>query len=126
MRKQILCMTLGIVTLLTTGCPMSPEKARDGVALAYGFIGDIQTKHLDECRAAPTAPTCVLINKGVAVQRLAAGALNEYCAGPPKPGDATYATGGPCSVQPGLEPRLQAALTDLSNVMNDIKKLGGN
>ena len=126
MRKAIATMLLATLVLLSTGCPIDPPKARDAVVSAYGFISDLQQKHLQECTATPTAPPCVAINKGVAVQRLAAATLNEYCAGPPLAGDATYADGGPCSAQAGVQPRLKAALQDLDSVVKDLKKLGGS
>jgi hypothetical protein len=85
----------------------------------------MQQKYLVACQANPSQGECVLINRGVALQRVAATALNDYCSGPPKPGDAEYMKGGPCSEQPGMAPRLQAALKDLNSIMADIKKLRG-
>jgi hypothetical protein len=126
MKRAIATVVLLALTILTTGCQPDPAKARDSVAAAFGFIGDLQTKHLTECQANKTLPVCVEINKAVAVQRLAASSLNAYCAGPPTPGAMPYMNGGPCSVQSGLESRLTAALQDLNNVMVDLKKLGGN
>lgn len=124
MRKRLVGFAALVLSVtMLTGCPIDAPKVRDSIATAYGFIGDLQTKHLAECKATPTLQTCVLINKGIAVQRLAASALNDYCSGPPAAGDMPYATGGPCSAQAGLADRLNAALTDLNNVMGDLKKL---
>ena len=125
MKRTILSIVL-VVTLFISGCHPDPAKARDSIAAAFGFIGDLQTKHLASCQADKTQPICVEINKAVAVQRLAAAALNTYCAGPPVPGAQPYTSGGPCSIQPGLESRLTSALQDLNNIMTDLKKLGGN
>lgn len=94
--------------------------------MAYGFIGDMQQKYLVTCQANPSQSECQLINKGIAAQRVAAAALNDYCSGPPKAGDAEYMKGGPCSEQSGLAPRLQVALTNLNSIMSDIKKLKGS
>lgn len=121
--RKLLALPILASILFLAGCPIDPPKVRDQVALAYGFIGDLQSKHLMECQASPTLQTCVLINKGVAVQRLSASALNDYCSGPPRPGEIDYNHGGPCSVQAGLQPRLESALADLNNVMTDLKKL---
>jgi hypothetical protein len=121
--KKLAVLLILVVSI--AGCKIDPAKARDSVAAAYGFIGDLQTKHLASCTADKTQPVCVEINKAVSVQRLAASALNAYCAGPPQPGAQAYMDGGPCSVQPGLESRLTAALQDLDNVTVDLKKLGG-
>lgn len=99
------------------------QGARDAVATAYGVIGDLQTRHQAQCVSSPTTQPCVLINKGVAVQRLAAQALNAYCSGPAATGDLPYLQGGPCSVVAGYDDRLQSALSDLSSLMIDIRQL---
>jgi hypothetical protein len=109
--------------LVISGCPLTPEKARDGIATAYGFVSDLQQKYLVTCQANPAQNACVQINRGVALQRLASTALNDYCSGTPLAGNAPYLQGGPCSAQPGLQPRLQAALTDLNSIIADLKKL---
>lgn len=124
MKKTLAVLLLAVLAL--AGCHLDPMNARDGVVSAYGFIADLQTKHLASCQAAPQQAPCVAINRGVALQRVAATALNEYCAGPALPGQATYADGGPCSAQAGLQPRLELALRDLNSIMEDLKKLGGN
>lgn len=116
-------LTLLILVLTLAGCTLDPAKARDSIATAYGFISDLQTKHLDSCRTDATQETCKLINRGVAVQRIAASALNDYCSGPPLAGEKPYLEGGACSTQAGIEPRLRTALTDLNNIMKDIKVL---
>lgn len=126
MKRSLCTALLGIVLLAMGGCKTDPAKARDAIAAAGGFLTDVQTKHLVACRADPKQPVCVKINQAGAVQRLAATTLNEFCAGPPLAGDATYATGGPCSEQAGVEPRLEAALRDLNSIMIDVKKIGGN
>lgn len=123
--KRLVLGVMIIAALTLTGCQMDAGKARDSVVTAYGFISDLQTKHLAACQAAPTTEICVAITRGVAIQRTAAAALNDYCSGPPLAGDQPYATGGPCSAQVGVEPRLSQALSDLNSVMATLKRLKG-
>lgn len=120
-RKWI--VSLLVVSFFLAGCPIKPEKARDGIALAYGFIGDLQQRHLDSCQKDNTQTICVAINRGIAIQRTAAEALHNYCSGTPNPGDLPYLQGGPCSINSGYETRLSAALEDLNRIMSDLKKI---
>lgn len=122
--KRFGSVVLAVVFL--AGCHVDPGQARDAVVSAYGFILDLQAKHLQMCQADSKQAVCVEINKAVSVQRLASAALNTYCAGPPGPGEVPYTAGGSCSIQPGVETRLKTSLQDLDSVMKDIKKLAGS
>jgi gamma-glutamyl:cysteine ligase YbdK (ATP-grasp superfamily) len=109
-----------ILTLSLVGCQPAEVTARDSIAAAKGFIEDQQKQRLQECTADKSKEICVDINKAVEAQNLAVTALIAYCS------DATFANNsGPCHPNRDLQPKLQAAIEQLNNIVNSIKVLAG-
>jgi hypothetical protein len=133
-RKQTMLVSFGclIITMFLLGAwscqqgsndtPTSVAmSARDSIASASAFVGNSQKLH-PECIASvgnPNAPqispTCTLIQRGKASVNLAVDALNQYCA------STNYNNGGPCVPDPSLQNQLQQALSNVNQVVTDLK-----
>lgn len=104
-----------------TGCdPAKP--ARDSIAVAKGILITLQAQH-QECKADPSPAICQNINRGVAAENLAIDALEVYCSGP-----EFDAGTGPCQPSPektlreNAARKLAAAITNLNQIIGDLKK----
>ncbi|MCL4524008.1 MAG: hypothetical protein M1451_08870 [Acidobacteria bacterium] len=125
MRKKTVLVVL--ICLCFAACQPYEKQARDSVAAAKGFIEQAQANHGDECRAVPQCSLpgvvdagkcvkiCAAINQAVAAQNLAIDALDLYCAG------TGWQTGGACTPNKELEPRVRAAISNLDRIIKDAK-----
>lgn len=121
LRTMFLIVALSVVSL---GASCNKEQAaRDAIATNYGWIITAQRQNQESCQADATQAKCGRINQAISIHNIAIDAFNVYCAGPPKEGEQSYDSGGPCSPQAGIEPRLQAAIRDLDAIVADIKSL---
>src|SRR3990172_3320525 len=113
-----------LVLLAALGCQPFEMSARDSIVAAGGFIRKAQANHLDECLAftrdgtnlGKSAAICPAITKAIAAHNLAVDALNIYCASP----DYDL-QGGACTPSKALQPKLEAALRDLTAIVAEIK-----
>jgi len=112
-----LFITLGLIALL--GCSQPIEKtARDGIATASGVIAKYQSQYKAECTATPTGTACVTINKAIAANNTAIDALEAYCGF--SPGSDLAST---CKPVANAKDGLTSALSNLQNVLNDVRGL---
>jgi len=120
--KHVLAVLIMGLMLVTVACQPVEMTARDTIAASKGFL-DSQSAIHAECATTPTLAVCGLITKGNAAKHLAIDALEEYCAGP------QFESGGAC-VSPKdktqknqLQGKLTSALTNLNQIITDIKAL---
>lgn len=115
--------------LFTLACPHQPleQTARDAVATAKGYLESAKANH-PECvpqpahpQVAPAASTmCSIINRGIAGKDLVIDALETYCANPD-----FDSKGGVCTPNKDAEPKLRAALSNLNQILKDVKGIEG-
>jgi hypothetical protein len=125
--KLISTLVLAALVLATTACPPSQpleQTARDTAATAKGYLDSAKSQH-PECAASGTTAVnpstqCQVINKGVGVKDALIDAINVYCA------SDSYTNGtGPCVPDKNAQPKLQAALNNLNQILADVKAVAG-
>jgi len=127
-----LLYTLGIsvMAIAMMACPKSQPlemTARDGIAAAKGYL-DSAKQHHPECapqisagpHAASVSTQCDFIVKGIGVKDVAIDALDAYCSN-----DEFQHHGGSCVPNKDVKSHLEAALTNLDDVMAQVKKIVG-
>jgi hypothetical protein len=123
--KQFAIALLLSATMILVGCQPTEMNARDAIASAKGFIDQVATNH-PECNAAPAGQVCVLVSRANAVKHTAIDALQLYCSGP-----SFDAGTGPCqpptdkAARDQAATKLKAAVTNLNQIVSDIKAIGG-
>lgn len=116
MKKFIL---LPLVLLL--GCSGAEKNARDAIAASKGAIETAQNKYMETCKADATQQPCVIVNKAVAAQNTAINALELYCSGTAPTGGQDFQHGGVCHADKSLQPKLDAAVADLNQIIASVK-----
>ncbi len=111
------------VALALVACQPLEKTARDTIATEQGFLNKAEENHLAECQAPAAAgkALCVAIKKAGLARNVAIDALELFCAGQPRPGQAAFGDGGPCSPRPAAAAQLRAALADLERNISDVK-----
>ena len=117
--KKLLLLLVPMAFLL--GCSGPEKNARDAIAASKGAIETAQTKYMDQCKADATLQPCTLINRAVAAQNTAINALELYCSGGSVGGAPTFQNGGTCHADKTVQPKLDAAVSDLNQIIASIK-----
>lgn len=117
--KQFSIAILVSATIILTGCQPLEMSGRDAVSSAKGYLEAAKSHH-PECSGGGHGANCDIISRGVGAKDAVIDALNIYCSSP------SYTDqGGACSPNKNAEPKLKEALKSLSQIMSDVKKVGG-
>lgn len=129
MLPLLLLLSLGLLSLLFSGCPKNLEaNARDAAAAAQGFIQQAQQNHLTECKADPSKDfPCGVINRAVGAQNLLVSAVELYCGWPAfaSPDALQQFKGQPCIKSANYAQRVSVAINSLNAILGEYKLASG-
>ena len=120
--KKLLLIPIMVVLLGGFACQTKnslAQNARDTSAALGGLLTQAQNQYMTACTADKTQPTCTLINRGVAGQNALISATESYCGFKIGTADPTAVCVPVASAQAGL----QAALSNATQLVNEIKKV---
>lgn len=117
--KKLLLLLIPMAFLL--GCSGPEKNARDAIAASKGAIETAQAKYVDQCKADATQRPCTLINQAVSAQNATITALELYCSGSAPAGGQDFQHGGVCHADKALQPKLDAAVGSLNQLIGEIK-----
>lgn len=125
--KVLIVAAVSLFLMAAERCQSFERSARDAVVTYGGFVRKAQSNHLEECVAftslgknlGKSDAVCPAITKAIAAHNIAVDALNTYCAS-----ESYDLFGGKCVANKALQPKLEAALANLSSIIAELKRIG--